>query len=168
MPYCHAPRLYYRLPPLLFNSSYSSYPSSSPSTYPVYVSDSPHLSPQQPITAASAGTLSRLASSFIFCSSSHAMATKASTSTCFPDHTTRQSRTHAYAHLDARSRHVYTGITRMTRALYPIIHVYICSPDNHACARSRICVHVRALGPLSRARHRCHVLPLQSPRRVLG
>ena len=56
----------------------------------------------------------------------------------------------------------------MTRALYPCIHVYICSSDNHACARSRICVHVRALGLLSRARHRCHVLPLQSPRRVLG
>jgi len=56
----------------------------------------------------------------------------------------------------------------MTRALYKCIHVYMCSFDICACARSQICVHVRALSPLFRARHRWHVLPLQAPRRVLS
>jgi len=58
--------------------------------------------------------------------------------------------------------HVYDMcILHMYLCLYVFIYIY-------ACARSRICVPVRVLSPLSRARHRCHVLPLQSPRRVLG
>jgi len=114
--YCLAPSLYHpTLPPspvsflLLFS------PPSSSSIFSVCFSKPPRLSPQRPPAAAGAGTLSRLASSFIFCSSSHAMATKASTFTCSTshDHITRPvSHAHTCSHVDARSSHVYTGSTR--------------------------------------------------------
>ena len=76
----------------------------------VYVSN-PRLRFQRLPAAAGAYTLSRLASSFIFCSSSHAMVTKASTSTCFPHHTTLQS-AHTCTRVDTRSSHIYTGSAR--------------------------------------------------------
>jgi len=75
----------------------SSSPPSSSWSVCVYVPNTPRLIPQRLPAAADSGTLSRLASSFIFCSSSHAMATKASTSTFCPREATRQSRTHMYA-----------------------------------------------------------------------
>ena len=89
------------LPPLnLFappSLSFSSSPSPSSSTHLVYVDNLLRVNPQRNPAAAGVGTLSRLASSFIFCSSLHAIVTKASTSTCFPHDTIRQSRTHNYA-----------------------------------------------------------------------
>ena len=71
----------------------------------------------------------------------------------------------------AQAAHVHdtrTLYVHSIRALYTCIYVYMCSSDIGACARSRICVLVRTLSPLSCATHRCHVLPLQLQRRVLG